>query len=840
MLIPQALAVLLVAYLPGALILRLPVGERSRRASLPVEERIFWSILLSVGLSSFTSLGLASAGWYQFDRLLWINGIVSLLMLALVRGRLRLGSSAPGPTGTALFPLGLVVAGLWLNFLVPPSEYIMGGKDPGVYMNEGIQIAKKGTLVFNDDVVRSVPPTYQNLFFLKRDEDPSYHSSRFMGFFVLDPTTGAVVGQFPHLYPIWIAIAYGINGLSGGRWVLGTWAVLGLLAVYFVGARIMGRAAAAAGAGLLTVHVVQIWYARYPNAEMVMQPFVFAGVLAYVRAGHDQDRFFAPVAALALVLSVFAHFTGVLAVAAVATAALLMFVDSRRAPLAFGLPLVVGTALAVAHLAFYVPPYFRLPVGFVSNIRPLHLGLLALAATAGVVLLLSARRASVADRLHTWIPLSLVVAVWTLATYAFFIRSAGGSLAPHDADSLRIFTSFYLSPYGLVAALIGFAVVARLYPSSIAFLLTLAVFSCFFFYKIRIVPEHFWAARRFLAVILPGSLLLVCAAAFCDVRFAEVSRLAWLNLRGVRMARYMGGGLALVLLLGWHFLGAARPILRHVEYAGLIPRVENLAATFGDEDLVLVESRGASDVHVLALPLAYIYARHVLVLARVDPDQRVFREFLVWAHKRYGRVFFIGEGGTELLSRTMSVKPVGGQRFHLPEYESPRKVYPRSSRFKEFDLDIYEFLPHPAAANGFDLDVGVADALYVRRFHAKEQSSDGFTYRWTRDVSYLSIIGTRAEQELLTIWIGDGGRPPVAGAAAVEVFLNDSSLGTVTVGAGLKAYRFAIPSDLAATIARSENAAQLRLTSRTWNPEQLLGVADNRDLGVVVDRIEIK
>ena len=37
-----AFIVLLIAYLPGALIFRLPVAERSRRAALSAEERVFW------------------------------------------------------------------------------------------------------------------------------------------------------------------------------------------------------------------------------------------------------------------------------------------------------------------------------------------------------------------------------------------------------------------------------------------------------------------------------------------------------------------------------------------------------------------------------------------------------------------------------------------------------------------------------------------------------------------------------------------------------------------------------------------------------------------------------
>ena len=35
-------------------------------------------------------------------------------------------------------------SGTWRFF--PPSEYIIGGKDPGVYLNEGVQIAQRGAL----------------------------------------------------------------------------------------------------------------------------------------------------------------------------------------------------------------------------------------------------------------------------------------------------------------------------------------------------------------------------------------------------------------------------------------------------------------------------------------------------------------------------------------------------------------------------------------------------------------------------------------------------------------------------------------------------------------------
>ena len=63
-------------------------------------------------------------------------------------------------------------------------------------------------------------------------------------------------------------------------------------------------------------------------------------------------------------------------------------------------------------------------------------------------------------------------------------------------------------------AVLAVAVCRRHFWRDPAFFLTFSAISVFFFYKTRIVPEHFWSARRFLAVTLPGALL--CLAAFAD------------------------------------------------------------------------------------------------------------------------------------------------------------------------------------------------------------------------------------------------------------------------------------------------------------------------------------
>ena len=155
---------------------------------------------------------------------------------------------------------------------VPPAEYIVGGRDPGVYMNEGIQIAQRGTLVIEDPVLASVPLEFRGLFFTNRHRPSSgIFAMRFMEFNVHDLDTGLVVGQFPHLYPLWVAIGYGVNGLSGARQAVVVLAVLGVVAVYFCGAWVLGRFAAAVGALLLMLNVAEVWFSRYPNAELLVQ-----------------------------------------------------------------------------------------------------------------------------------------------------------------------------------------------------------------------------------------------------------------------------------------------------------------------------------------------------------------------------------------------------------------------------------------------------------------------------------------------------------------------------------------------------------------------------------------
>jgi hypothetical protein len=822
-------ALAIVAWLPGAALFRLPWFDRDRRAALDAEERAFWAIAISVALSVALTLVLASVHRYSFRHLILADLALVILAVVSARGRIAFGPAVRRLSWSAAIPLVLVA--LAASRFFPPSEYIIGGKDPGVYMNEGIQIAQRGGLVIRDPVVAAVPPFARELFFPSYGQT-AYDSLRFMGFFITHVDTGEVVGQFPHLFPASIAIGYGIDGLTGARRATGAWAVLGVLAVYFIGVRVVGRTAGAAAATLLTLNVIQVWFAKYPNSEVVMQALLFAALLANARAHVDGDRFFAPVAALLLGLLLFVRFDAVLAIAGVGAGLVLGLCHGQRLRASF--LAVSGGMIGLAALYLLGPmrPYAERPITFFTTLPSWQMAILAAAGAGMAVVAWQWRRAAPNPTIGRWAPVAIVGTVWLLAFYALVFRHQAGKLAIHDADALRTFTNYYVTLPALLAALLGLGLAARRwFWRDPALILTLIVFACFFFYKLRIVPEHFWMTRRFLPVILPGVLLLAAAAA----------------LEGWRPPAHTAGRLRMLVrlmfvgVLAFQYARASRPVVHHVEYAGLIPRLERLAGTIADDDLVIAEGRDAqTDVHVLAVPLAYIYARNVLVLYSPRPDKAVFAEFLAWARTRYRRVLFMGGGSTDLLSHRYGVKAIASDRFQVPEYDAPMNRYPLFVRQKEFEYGVYEFTDAtPDDGRPFELDVGRGDDLHVLRFHAKEES-EGHTFRWTRATSYLSVTVIRPGSREVTLWMSDGGRPGSAPPADVTVYLHGRPLGSATVRGGFLPYRFDIPPDLASAAAATGDPIELRLVTRTWKPRTVLGTPDDRDLGGMLDRVAVQ
>ena len=451
-------AFLVVAWLPGAVLFRVPWFDRPRRAQLAAEERLYWTVMLSVVASLAWVLVLAAAHRYSFRALLVADSLTAVVVAAMARFDLRLGPSARWPGTAALVPLALVILSAW-RFL-PPSEYIIGGKDPGVYLNEGIQIAQRGGLIVADETVAAVPAFARPLFFPTDVNRPYYLSLRFMGFYIRDPDTGAVISQFQHAFPAAIAIGYGLGGLTGARRAVVACAMLGVLGLYFAGARLFGRPTAAAAATLLVLNVIELWFARYPNVEVLIQALLIASLLAAARAQVDGDPFFAPVTGVLLGMLLFTRFDAALVVVAVIAAQALGYVAlTQRMHWTFWPALAIPASLCGWYLVGPMRAYSELPLAFVARLPWGFYAAFVAGCVALLAIVVSAHRSPwTATRVRQLVPAALAVIVTLLAVYAFEFRHPGDRLAAADADALRTFAIFYVTVPALIAAVIGYAV----------------------------------------------------------------------------------------------------------------------------------------------------------------------------------------------------------------------------------------------------------------------------------------------------------------------------------------------------------------------------------------------
>jgi hypothetical protein len=158
---------------------------------------------------------------------------------------------------------------------------------------------------------------------------------------------------------------------------------------------------------------------------------------------------------------------------------------------------------------------------------------------------------------------------------------------------------------------------------------------------------------------------------------------------------------------------------------------------------------------------------------------------------------------------------------------------------KDFDFGIYRLLLEASTPDGFSLDVGALDDVSVLRFHAK-QRQDQVTYRWSRDISYVALPGLGPAVSSVRLSLSNGGRPVTVEPAKVTISLDDRPLGQAVVTEGFHTYSFAIPPDLAAAIAAKDDPARLKIACNPWNPRAALSIPDDRDLGVMVDRVDVE
>jgi hypothetical protein len=508
----------------------------------------------------------------------------------------------------------------------PPDEWILGALDPGAYVNTGAIIARTGTILAPDPFLASLAPAIRDglLPAVPATRLPGLYriALRFNGFvpsgFYL-PTDHIVPHGF-HFYPTVLAFGYALGGIWPELYVTPVLAVAGLVAGFLLWRRLFGVRVATIATSLLAVCSAEVWFARYPDAEMLAQLLLFGGLFAFVVMLDTPSRWPALIAGSSL---------GALHLTKIETLPLPFLVA-----LFFGYEIVVGQFKRVR--LWFVIPYAALGTqaafhaivfsswytasSFGRTLSPRAIGLVALitfgvvTAFAAVIFLPPLRaRARAAVQWHLWLPVRANILPGTivaLALFAYYVRPLlvdAATTAPallsvqNDAASL-VRLGWYIGPFGVLLATLGWALIARNVCDRRAALplVVVAVDTLIYLDQAHITPIHYWAARRWATDVIPGACL---AAAYL---------LVWLWPKTDRplFDALLPIGMGAFTLFG--VISASLPLIGYVEYRGAIQQLSTLASTMPSDAIVLFADGDSGER--FSTPLQYLFGRRSLVV----------------------------------------------------------------------------------------------------------------------------------------------------------------------------------------------------------------------------------
>lgn len=840
-LLPAVLAGIGLIVLPGlAFLVLLP---REERAALAFDEVLFLVPAVGTMAAAWVGLVLAEAGRFSLVTAGWALGVPSLLVV-VIRLRRPFGIARPRLRDGLPFVLLLVLA---LGLDARPSEYLVGGRDPGIYVASMALIGRTGGIVYTDPTVLSIPPEDVELFY-RNPGNPDFSWSRFMGFPLESPRTGRVFAEFFHLFPAFGAFLFQAMGIKGALATPAVFGLLGTLAVFLALRRILGPIPATLGAALLAINVVQVWFARFPMSEPMSQFLLFAGFLALAHWEERGAPHFGLLAGVAFGLSLLVRIDSALILAPLA-----LYVGLRRMRRDLSwrqaLPLLAPFAVLCGHALLHALVWSRKYTLDILN-RPYWkqpaVVWLLLAAAALVAVYLADRLGPLVnqwmDRRSRGLKIALVVGLCLAAAYAYFVRPALSAwagadnndpaaalahpeilhalgfrrLAAQDAQAF-VRLGWVIHPLGLALAVLGLARLLWCFrPRALLLVLTTLVFAAFYFYKLRVWNDYFFAARRFVPVLLPCALAL---AALALVELASSRR--WRRGLGLVL------GAALVTL----FVRDTARIVRHVDWRDTVAYIDEIGRFLGPRDIVIFEQQ--ESIHLLSLPLWAAHGVPILELARWNPDPALLDHALRAWGREYDHVYFAYTYRAEKGLCGVFLQRVRDFVFNTTEWERsysgmPARAEPRVFRFTIARVVLPEEVDVPALPA---LDIGGSDDLQVSGFFLKERGG-GHSFRWSGPCASI-LMPALADARAVTIVASIGARPEDP-PTSVSVHLGGETLGSFVATPDWRAYRFPIPTRLSGN-------RLLRLGAPTWRPKNVDPRSDDqRDLGVMVDRVWVE
>lgn len=723
-----------------------------------------------------------------------------------------------------------------------PTEYYFGGRDPGIYVGTAVQISRLGKLKVEDPLIQGLRENYPDIFM------DSY--LKFMGVFTeIHGNTYYTNPQFFHAYSAWLAAGHRFFGFDGFLYVTPILALISMLVIYALVSSLWSRRTGFWTVILLGLNIAQIWYARGPYSEILSQLVIWLSSFFIVQAWKNKHTPMAVLAGLAAGTALLARLDNIfVAVPAGLSLILILGYDKgnlRRWIWAFILSLGAMYIIFVSYALKFNRDYARhllilespVPDSFSLGKLFLVLGAIAVVGVIIVILLRNqwARLVEWVESRRRPIALGIGIGLVFLFVWLYFIRplNPNPDLLPDGNRTFReeslIRLGWYISPLGILLALGGFIdfIYNRFRKQHIFPILFMLTFCTLYLYDPRIYPDHFWAVRRYVPVIIPSFTIFMAYA---------LDRLSQLAIGKMKLKLLSLAALALLCVF---LIREARPFFYYTEYKGSRQGMEELASRFDEDDIVI-----SWDPHfasrLVGTPLYLMYGKNVLTLGETFNGENLARFIEDKKAEGWDVYFLLSSEDTNMTGQPFHLIYQDSIDFRLNNTEVTVDRKPRNTSSWVWRVNIYEpelgFMPWEDGL----IDIGNPQDINYRieGFYGAESSGQE-DYRWSGSRAMVEVALPEEYDKSLPKKLTIRGRhllAPDVLSEEVEVVVNGQSIGSLDMGGEFEKYSLEIPENLL----EGQDKISIEFLTKTWKPQELGMGADTRDLGFMLDYIQIE
>ena len=563
------------------------------------------------------------------------------------------------------------------------TEYIIGGRDPGVYAIQGSYINKTGGLYIHDEYITQ---NYEKLQNIIQVGYPGFYSAYERG---ISNLPGQLVPQFLPMFPSILAVGYSLAGVAGALRINAFIGVFALLAFYAFGKQLIGRKGALLATVFLALNPSQIWNARITQTELLSQFLFFSAMAVFVVSYKRNNWKLATVSGVLLGLGCFTRIDSyIFGLGIYLCTACILLVHKKKTCLFLGVTipytLLMGLSMAYGYLYSY-PYYSDLWKDGSLKILALMNVFFAMLVPLGYCI-----RRWIIDRRpgyfkHLFIGFTMkkrshlpqwsALILFALFLFAYFIRpiyfTGGAPIGTEQyfkANSLVEF-GFYVPEIAMLFSILGIFYLVKdkgIYPHLI--FLSISIASIIgYTYRPSITPDHIWASRRWITVNIPAVLLF------------SVYGLNRFRIKDKRVSQW--AKMAVVCIIIVFMLAKSGLFMFQGMMNGYSQQLEQIGQALPDEGLKFTD-----DVQ-LASPLTYIYGEKVYIIKEEGLSQSM-AEYI----RDEGPIYGVGWPNYSLVGvifdKGISVDNISSHQLTGLYPEEVRGSFPRKLIQRDYDASI--------------------------------------------------------------------------------------------------------------------------------------------------------